>query len=465
MSDKEDNIPPKKSIPDLKNVLAMPVPEPKVKKDKGPKAKDINHTVMQAMIGVTHGWPAFPVTLHKIEDDRGETMTFMEKDGLVRELAENAVDSLISHYWRETLLSGPRPISLGALEAKDAANIRKLWLISARARKNDFPLAVWASDPRPAHHRLPFDPIPVDQLQNAAPLFAELMARTTNASGFMSWIGSLLDDRSQRQQYVWMHGAGGQGKGALMRALSSVFGNSVSSEQPPNAADKFWTWGLLGKRFVIFPDCNNSSFVTSGLFKTLTGEDRVRIERKGGAIFSAELPCKYLFVSNNKPHLSSQASDMRRVIFCGVGPITGHVDRYEERLKAEVPAIMSACWWAYLAETGGNPRGLYPIENKGEIEELAADSEHEYESFVDQYVGFCNNNPSIPDSKKPYVTTGDMKEEMIRAGFKDDYQRRRLREYLASTHDIKTTLVKFADGYNPSVRRVFLNIKLNKRVM
>lgn len=468
MSEQEDQKTSKKSIPDLRAIQSnvVPIDDGKKKRTPGEKIKmrDIHHSVVLAMLGKNPVWPPFPATLHKITDRRGETMIFLERDGLVSEISDNAVESIIAHYWQKALRDTPRPVDLGAMAADDAAKIRKLWLVSAPGRKNDFPLVVWKSDLRPAFHRIPFDPIPVDQLANAAPLFAELMSRTTNATGFMAFLGSLLDDRSQRQQYVWMHGHGGNGKGALMRALASAFSDVASSEQPPQQADKFWTWGLLGKRLVIFPDCNNASFVTSGLFKTLTGEDRVRIERKGGAIFSAELPGKFLFVSNNRPQLSSQASDMRRVIFCHVGQVTTRVPCYEDRLRAEIPAILSACWWAYQHETAGDPRALYPIENREEVEEVAADAEHEYAAFVDQYCGFCDDDPSKPDKDKPYVSLGDMKDEMIRAGFKDEFSRRKLRDYLAQRHGIKPKLVKYGEGRHGQVRRVYINIKLFKRV-
>lgn len=463
MSEQEDQNPPKKSIPDLRamsNVVPMPVPK---KQEKGPKAKDIHHSVVAAMLGRNPVWPPFPAMLHKVIDHRGEALIYVEREGVVRELSPLGVESIIADYWLRVLPDGPRPVILGALAADDATKIRKLWLVSARARKNDFPMVVWHSDPRPAHHRLPFDPIPVDQMQNAAPLFAELMARTSNAAGLMAFIGSLFDDRSQRQQYVWMYGEGGNGKGALLRALTSALGPVVGSEQVPGMGDRFWTSGLIGKRLVYFPDCNNASFVTSGLFKSLSGEDSIRVEIKAGAIMTMEMPLKFIFVSNKKPHISSQKSDKRRIIFCGVGEVGTHVDGYERKLRAEIPAILSACWWAYKAETSGNPDALYPIENATDIEELAAEAEHEYEAFVDQYCGFCDDDLSKPDKEKPYVSTGDLKDEMIRAGFKDEFSRRRLRDYLGQRHNLKTKLVKYGEGRAVEIRRVYLNLTLRKR--
>lgn len=452
MSDQEEQKPSKKSIPDLRatsNVVPLPAPK---KQEKGPKAKDIHHSIVQAMCGKTHGWPPFPAILHKVTDEGGEPIVYQEKDGIVRILTAPGIEALIAHYWQVVLPEGPRPISLGAMSADDARKIRLLWLITAPTRSGKFPMVVWLSDPRPAHHRLPFDPLPVESLKDACPLFDELMARTSNANGLMAFIGSLLDDRSQRQQYVWMYGEGGNGKGALMRALTDVLGRITASEQVPRPDDRFWTSGLLGKRLVYFPDCNNASFVTSGLFKSLSGEDQVRVEIKRGAILSVAMPVKFIFVSNKRPNLSSQKSDMRRVIYCHVGAVGEHVDGYEERLRAEVPALLSACWWLYITLTGANPRALYPVQNLEEVKELAADAEHEYEAFVSNFLTLTEQDASHfidPDrlSDKEYMATkkfaacdavraSHMLHQMQNAGFKTEFDRAKLRDYMRRKHRV-----------------------------
>lgn len=193
-------------------------------------------------------------------------------------------------------------------------------------------------------HRLEWDLSDGD-----TPLFDELCSRTTNRESFQCWIGSLFFPKADRQTYLWLYGGGRNGKGSLCRVLARIFGPGYSSEQVPSSVEaRFWTMGLMGKRLVAFPDCNHTAFTKSGLIKSITGGDKIRVEFKGGGVSSEELTCMLLILSNNRPQISNQESDMRRAIFCEVGPIVNDFgENYEADLWAEAPRFIKKCMTLY----------------------------------------------------------------------------------------------------------------------
>lgn len=457
MTDKEDTKTDKKSSAELK-VLPGGAPQSPQKPQAQEKRKlrDVHYQIASAMAGKPLGWHNFPIKLHRLVDIRGENLAYVESErGLVREVSNAFLNSSIAYYWDKILIQGDRPIFLGAPSAADCDKIRNLWYALAPAVKKPFPLVTWASDPRPAHHKLPFDPLPISDLTDGAPLFAEMMTRTTNSQALMAYIGSIFDEASYRQQYAWIYGGGRNGKGALVRCLADLLGHTYASEEVPNADSKHWTSGLLGKRLVVFADCNNASFVTSGRFKSLTGDDKIRVEIKRGAILSLDILAKYMFTSNERPRISSTTADMRRIIYSFIAPVPpeNEVEGYEERLEKEVPAFISACWHLYKEMTGGNPKLPITVANIEEVEEVARDSEHEYEAFVDGHVHVLTYPDDTPYNDRDYIRPERMKELMILSGFKTPYERTGLRKYLERTHNIVCRRIKVNGNAFPA----FLN--------
>ncbi len=226
------------------------------------------------------------------------------------------------------------------------------------------------------YHRIPFDAI---ASPDKTPLFSEFLSRTTNADALVIWLGSLFFEWSSNQQYVWLYGDGLNGKSSIARLFFKCFGQAAVSEDANMSSNRFWTAGFVNKRLAVFPDCNNPTFVTSGLFKSLTGDDYVRIENKGEKAYSEKLNCKFLMLSNESPIISSGSSDMRRAIYCEVGPISGASDKeYEENLWLEAPYIIGNCKKAFLDFHGNFHDAIIPTDIEG-LKTLAEESEQALE--------------------------------------------------------------------------------------
>ncbi len=234
------------------------------------------------------------------------------------------------------------------LTAREADEAVRCWAYGAPGRPAPKSFA-WPGDKGLAFTRLPWLPAVAE-----APTWEKIIGRMTNADAFCAWVGSLFDEKSYLQQYVWLYGKGNEGKGAINRFLARIFGPAYCSKQPRERGDKFWTHELLGKRLVVFPDCNDESFITSGLFKSMTGGDPVPVEAKGEMAYTTRINAKYLVISNSKPNLSSETADRRRIIYCEMRPRPEEQDEpgFEDRLWEEGGNFLGICQNFYES-TGG----------------------------------------------------------------------------------------------------------------
>jgi hypothetical protein len=267
---------------------------------------------------------------------------------------------------------------------RDARQVADLWrAISTPIPLNAISNVRWQGEVGYTWHRLPwkFKPGP-------SPTWDAMLSKMTNARAFRHWLGSLFFDEAKQHQYVWVYGQGNDGKGSINRFLARVFGRAYRSKQPPAPSDKFWTYGLLGARLVVFPDCNSQGFTSSGLFKSLTGGDPIDVEAKGRMSFTAKLGCKFLFFSNENPNISSEHADMRRIIYCEFERNGGTEPGFEERLWAEGGAFLSTCVADYAAAHPGHT----PIESDAEnIRDWVSMNEEPFEQAFAQRFQQPNN--------------------------------------------------------------------------
>lgn len=420
---------------------APPIEEAPPTPKKKSKLKGIHEQTVDLMLGMPNIWPAFHQKFHKIMDSQGVCQYLAEDErSVVRPINTALIDYEIRRYWDEIL---PRAgFTLPILAADDTIKTRKLWEQRSKPlEEKPLPIA-WKSQKGLAYERLDFNPaLPKDfDPDRDMPYFAELLSRLENWCAVAAWIGSLFDPLSQRQQYVWIYGKGGEGKGSLARVLCRIFGSSAASEQPPGPHDRFWTSGLIGKRLVVFPDMTSPDFVTWGVFKSLTGEDPTRIERKGKDVFTAHLDAKYIILSNDQPRVSLASADMRRIIYSPIRQIEKMLPDYEETLEKETPFFISYCWKLYREMTGGNPRKM--IESDVVWAREAADDASEiYQAVFSRFWVFSDD----PNAR---VTTADITERLnsMRLG---NYFDKNFKKWLCDQPGCQR--VRKADGLNRTI--------------
>lgn len=256
-----------------------------------------------------------------------------------------AVENTIGHAIHKDF----RPLGILDLTDRQIDGVARYW------EKTTDPIAMPAKIGFQGDSNLVMRRIPFALADGPTPLWDELMGRITNSDCLMAWFGSLFVDQSNFQQYVWIHGGGNDGKGSIARFWKKVLAHLYSSQEPPALNDRFWTYGIKDARLVVFEDCNNTSFVTSGFFKSLTGGDWVRGEIKGGAVLSLLIKAKYMFLSNEKPDISSERADNRRIIYCTIAPFAGEPgNTYEDGLWNEAGAFLHKCLAMYAKLAPGH---------------------------------------------------------------------------------------------------------------
>lgn len=191
------------------------------------------------------------------------------------------------------------------------------------------------------------------------PLWDELMSRVIGSESLMAFIGSLNDEKSYRQQYIWQYGSGSNGKGCVMRAVTRMMGTAHVSKNIP-AKDKnyrFFRSNLENVRLVTVPDTNNPCFPRSGFFKEMTGDDAVELEKKYQDSITVYLKCKFMFNSNKMLDIGTQEADRRRALPVKYLPVPpgAWVEDYESKLWKEMPHFIYNCIEEYT-KIGPNKR-------------------------------------------------------------------------------------------------------------
>lgn len=323
--------------------------------------------------------PPFPQRYEVIEPERGARIpVVVGRDGAVVVTRIESIQSDLVTYCEKELGDLP-DFSLGQRQIVEA--VKYYILAAAPVLQEAIKVVSWQGEPGLTYRRLPWE-----KKTGGAPTWETLLGRMSNAYAFIEWIGSLFFEESYLQNYVWLYGRlGGDGKGAINRFLEKVFGSSYRSKQSPGSGqtrDKFWTYGLLGARLVVFPDCDDPVFVTKGLFKSLTGGDPTDVEAKGAMSFTVRLKAKFLIISNDWPALSLSPSDLRRIIYCELGPATGIDPQFENCLWEEGGAFLTACVNRYLERYPHHG----PISTEGgAIEGLAATVEEDFDEVFQSW--------------------------------------------------------------------------------
>jgi hypothetical protein len=177
---------------------------------------------------------------------------------------------------------------------------------------------------------------------------------------FKLWIGSLLDYKSSRQQYMVMYGEGGEGKSDCMNALCEVFKETSTTirfdTSVPPRVEK-----MEFKRLTMVTDTNNSSasFFDSGIFKTLTGDERADVNEKFKTPRDVLLKTKFMIATNKPPKILDTAANTRRFLCVKLTPpsMKERLDNpdWTDHLKEQAENFVSDCYEFYKKESETNP--------------------------------------------------------------------------------------------------------------
>lgn len=320
--------------------------------------------------------------------------------------------------------------------------IVEYWIATAKTIVSPATLAFKDADGL-AMARLDFD---VPPTASETPTWDGLCARMSCPEVFRAFIGSLFDPGANLQQYLWVHGAGNDGKGAIVRFLKKILGEAfVSVNYLPQNPSPFFTSRFLNRRLCVFPELGNTKFVANDLFKSLVGQDPQYIEFKGKDGFTTELDCRYLITSNTMPEISTSKADLRRALFITIesGPSSSG---FEERLFEERGSFIARCLDDYLKCTSSN--GLIMSDEKV-IRNWAEALEEDYEICFERWFVTCPRGVESAAS--------DLTRAMNNARWRKDEQIK-FRNWLKRVKGLEPvplringSLVKIFNGYNINI--------------
>lgn len=355
----------------------------------------------------------FPRTFRVVTYDGVERRIIeIDENGICHQSNEDRVFGAFNRFLVENSLQTMELYGVGMRQIKDAI----FWWVHTSETIPLPPLLEVGEGTSPCWHRWPYDTEKylVEDGHERLREFEHFLNRCNGCGpALRMWVGSLFFPDSYRQQYVWLRGMGMNGKSSIIRLLRHVMGTASCAEDAAMADNQFWTSGLQHKRLVCFSDCNCYAFPGSQRFKSVSGGDPVRIEQKNKQPFTADLNCKFLFASNEKPSISSQLSDTRRVIYIEVDPIDCDPDpTYEDRLIENAPWIVANCIGHYVRhtqETG--KKGPIPVDNSA-LEDLIAINEGGMEAELGSAFEFEDKSKELNVQRTRWLTTN---EEMRKA--------------------------------------------------
>ena len=355
------------------------------------------------------GWPPFPARFHKIVDPIGKEAFLEENDRrIVKFVTKFYPPQVILNYAVNML---PNKVGFGMSE-KQAKETFYYWHSQRGALAERPKVIAQKSDDCLAFARLPFDLRDVGDDPRCPDLFGDFLARCSNAEAVAAFIGSLFVPESYRQQYLYLHGDGQDGKGSIIRLLRDVFGEGYQSISPKDGSDKFWFMKTYGKRLCVVTDFVETNpkkpFLTSPDMKALTGGDPIFFEGKNEGGFTDTSISKVIIASNYPPLISGQKADVRRLIYAHVLPPSSIMDVavYEAKLKSEAQRVVEFCIATY--------RRLCPRHEAIPCEvpeEVSDEADSDYLALFEKYFDVA------PGRQVPgHVVQSYAREEGIRGG-------------------------------------------------
>lgn len=163
----------------------------------------------------------------------------------------------------------------------------------------------------------------------------------------------LMEDATRYQHAVMLVGYGRNGKSSLLDTVRQMFPPEAQAALAPALwGHRFQATRLIAKAINICDEVPNARITESDVFKKIVTGGTMESEFKGQDLFSFKPMAGHIFAANELPHTSDNSDGFyRRWIIINMDRQIA-LDKIDvdigERLKADVPGIISRCIEAYL---------------------------------------------------------------------------------------------------------------------
>lgn len=160
----------------------------------------------------------------------------------------------------------------------------------------------------------------------------------------LQYIGYCCTKDTRQQKMLIMCGDGGTGKSTVINLIQAIVGKRNTSNVPMSKlSERFTAVFMQGKLLNSCADLEIDALDDVSIIKQLIGEDEIKAEHKGKAVFSFENFAKMLFSTNELPLVRNEKTDgfYRRllVLTMNVKPTVRDVN-LKDKLKREIPYLI-----------------------------------------------------------------------------------------------------------------------------
>ena len=133
---------------------------------------------------------------------------------------------------------------------------------------------------------------------------------------FMAAVFATVFASSLLNQYIWIHGEGGDGKTSFLQALMKFLGDRLCCSLGQTMSSEFGLENAVGKRMIVLSDVKTGLSVKSQLIHNLTGHDPVSINRKNRPIITKTLEPVVWIAANEAPDVNfDNRNEARRCLY------------------------------------------------------------------------------------------------------------------------------------------------------
>jgi hypothetical protein len=203
--------------------------------------------------------------------------------------------------------------------------------------------------------RVYFDLSNIPQVPKATPAWDSLTKRmiiedTTLKGGeyFKAFMWSIFEENDKNRVFLYWYDDGNQGKSEAINTLKEVLAEGFTAFDFFNM-NSHSAESIVDKRVLVQHEAIVKKLSAIQLVKQITGGDDIYINPKGRKAYSININAKIIVLSNNSPIVSSQGSELSRLLPIKNLPRTkeDYIPYFGQKLKDEIFDFLANCKFAY----------------------------------------------------------------------------------------------------------------------
>lgn len=240
----------------------------------------------------------------------------------------------------------------------------------------------------------------------------------------LEFLGYCMTKSTSQQRFLILTGDGGNGKSIVLNLLGKMIGaENIAHVSLGSLQERFVSYNLVGKLVNSCGDIETKPLEDPQIFKQITGEDVVSVERKGAQHFDYKSYAKCIFSANGLPLVKDERTRafFRRMLVIHVDRKPPKEDPYfSEKLEKQIDYLIHAAVDA-LGRMYARPDGrLFESENSQKaVAQYRRDSDSttafleectepdpastvSKDDLYERYTIFCKNEGMTPLFKRSF---------------------------------------------------------------